>query len=220
MNARAVIFDMDGLLLDTEPFYRHAWQEAARRLGHELGDETFRSFSGRSDADAEAALLEALGPSFPLGDFQRSWPGIWHQAAAAREVPVKSGIRELLAELRSRSVPAAVATSSPAARTELALRAARIAEHFAHVVTGESVRRAKPAPDIFLEAARRLGVTASACIVLEDSDTGARAAAAAGMRVVVIPDGRAPAGETLAIATAVHASAGEALPTLRALLGA
>jgi beta-phosphoglucomutase-like phosphatase (HAD superfamily) len=102
MNSRAVIFDMDGLILDTEPFYRHAWQEAVRLLGHRLGDDTFQSFSGRSDADAEAALLQALGPHFPLGEFQRSWPELWHEAVAAREVPVKSGIRELLGTLRSR----------------------------------------------------------------------------------------------------------------------
>jgi beta-phosphoglucomutase-like phosphatase (HAD superfamily) len=81
------------------------------------------------------------------------------------------------------------------------------------------VRRAKPAPDIFLEAARRLGLPAAACIVLEDSDSGARAAAAAGMRLVVIPDRRDPAPDTRALATAVHASATEALSTLRTLLG-
>jgi beta-phosphoglucomutase-like phosphatase (HAD superfamily) len=122
MRSHGVILDMDGLMLDTGPFYQRAWQAAVRELGHELSDQTFRSFSGKSDADSEAA---------------------------------------------QRGVPTGVATSSPSARADLALREAGIAEYFSVVVTCEAVARGKPAPDIFLEAARRLQLPASACIVLE-----------------------------------------------------
>ena len=85
-------------------------------------------------------------------------------------------------------------------------------------MTCEAVARPKPAPDIFLEAARRLGLPASTCVVLEDSDVGAQAAAAAGMRVILIPDLRSPSDHTRAIAEAVHANAEAALPTLLELL--
>jgi len=218
MHSRAVILDMDGLMLDTEPFYQRAWQEAVRRLGHELSDETFRSFSGKSDADSEAALFKELGPRFPLSDFQAAWPALWLEEVRARGVPTKPGIPDLLSTLREYGVPTAVATSSPAARAELALREGGIAEYFSVVVTCEAVSRGKPAPDIFLAAARRLEVPAPSCVVLEDSDSGAQAAAAAGMRVIVIPDRREPSRQTRALAAAVHASAEAALPVLLELL--
>lgn len=101
-------------MLDTEPFYERAWQEAVRGLGYELRDETFRSFSGKSDADSEAALLKELGPRFPLREFQVNWPELWYREVRARGVPTKPGIPNLLATLRRHGVPTAVATSSPA----------------------------------------------------------------------------------------------------------
>ncbi len=218
MLSRGVILDMDGLMLDTEPFYQRAWQEAVRRLGYELGDETFRSFSGKSDADSEAALLEELGPRFPLCEFQAVWPDLWHEEVRTRGVPTKPGIPNLLTTLRQHRFPTAVATSSPARRAELALREAGIAEYFSVVVTCEDVKRGKPAPDIFLEAARRLQLPAPACVVLEDSDSGAHAAAVAGMRVIVIPDRHEPSRQTRAFAAAVLPSAEAALPVLLELL--
>jgi HAD superfamily hydrolase (TIGR01509 family) len=218
LRSRGVILDMDGLLLDTEPCYQGAWQEAVRRLGHELSDELFRSFSGKSDADSEAALLAELGPRFPLARFQAIWPGLFHEEVRSRGVSTKPGIRLLLEALRERRVPMAVATSSPAPRAALALREARVADYFFAVVTCEAARRGKPAPDIYLEAARRLELPAPACVALEDSDTGAHAAAAAGMPVIVIPDRNTPSRQTVALAAAVHVNAEVALPFLLEML--
>jgi HAD superfamily hydrolase (TIGR01509 family) len=209
---------MDGLMLDTEPFYKRAWQEAVRRLGHELNDERFHSFAGKSDADSEAALLGELGPRFPLREFQASWPDLWDEEVRARGIPTKPGIPNLLMALRRHGVQTAVATSSPARRAERALREAGMAGYFAVIVTCESVSRGKPAPDIFLEAARRLRLPASACVVLEDSDSGAHAAAAAGMRVIVIPDRHPPSYQTRQLAVAVQPNADLALPVLLELL--
>lgn len=216
--SRGVILDMDGLMLDTEPLYQRAWQEAVRRLGHELDDATYHSFTGLADADAEAALLAALGPRFPLATFQASWPALWDEEVRARGVAVKPGIPELLEALDRHGLPRAVATSSPAGRAERLLRGTGLAERFHVVVTCEAAPRAKPAPDLFLEAARRLGIAPAGCVVLEDSDAGARAAVAAGMRVLVVPDRRPASAETRALATAVHEDAAAALPELLALL--
>lgn len=88
MTSRGVILDMDGLMLDTGPFYKSARQEAVRRLGYRLSDDVFRSFSGKSDADSEAALLAELGPQFPLSRFQATWPELWYQEVQASGVPV------------------------------------------------------------------------------------------------------------------------------------
>ena len=214
----AVIFDMGGLLLDTEPFYLRAWQRAARQLGRKLAEETFRGYSGKSDADAEDALREHFGASFPIDAFRSLWPALWHAEVQERPIAAKTGIGELLEAVRRSGVPTAVATSSPASRTELALRQAGIAEFFSVVVTREAVPRPKPAPDLYLEAARRLGVAPEACVALEDSETGVRAAFAAGMRVIAIPDQREPSQAVRALALAVHESALAAQPTVLELV--
>ena len=210
---------MDGLLLDTEPVYRRAWQAAARRFGYRLDDDGYRALIGMSDADAEVALVDMLGPQFPLAEFQAAWPELWHEEVRERGIVIKPGIRGLLDALQQRGVPVGVATSSPELRAAMALRETGLAKYFSVVVTCEAVSRGKPAPDIFLEAARRLEVPAFACVVLEDSDAGAQGAVAAGMRVLVIPDLHEPSLETKAVATAVLANAEAALPVLLELLG-
>jgi HAD superfamily hydrolase (TIGR01509 family) len=219
MRAHAVIFDMDGLMLDTEPLYKRAWERACGDLGFVLSDETFRGCTGRSDAEAMALFRRTFGGGFPIDRFRALWQEFWLEDVRTNGISTKAGIPRLLAALRARRVPRAVATSSPAPRVELALRMGRVAGDFSIVVTCEDVVRAKPAPDLFLEAARRLQLPATSCIVLEDSDAGAQAAVAAGMRVIVIPDLHEPSPNTRAIATAIHATADAALPTLMRILG-
>lgn len=219
MSVRAVIFDMDGLMLDTEPIYKRAWQGAAHELGYALDDDTFHSFSGSSDQDAEAALFRGLGSDFPLARFRTLWPAALESEIRTHGVVAKPGVRNLLATLSDRQVPRAVATSSPTARADLVLRAAEVSSHFGVVVTCEDVDAGKPAPDIFLEAASRLSIPPDQCVALEDSDVGAEAAVRAGMQVVVIPDQRAPSARTVEVATAVHENLEAAFPTLARLLG-
>ncbi len=181
----AVIFDMDGLMLDTEPIYRTAWQGAAERVGHEISDEFYATFVGRRVSDCEAMLLQKFGSDFPLPEFQNHAREICI-ALMQKGVPRKPGLLELLDFLEDQQVPRAVATSTsrPTALrclTDLTLR-------FHALATGEEVRHGKPAPDIFLLAAQRLNIEPHRCLVLEDSITGTQAGLAAGMKVVVVPD--------------------------------
>ncbi|MBN1671481.1 MAG: HAD family phosphatase [Kiritimatiellae bacterium] len=211
---QAVIFDMDGLTLDTEPIYRASWLQAARELGYDLRDDFYSGLVGLSTEDCQALLLEELGRDFPLAEFRKRWEKIWHEHAKQHGVGVKPGAPELLDMLAARQIPRALATSS--ARRETRLGLGPLAERFQAIVTGEDVRRAKPAPDIFLLAAQRLGVAPAQCVVLEDSEPGAHAAHAANMAVIVVPDLRQPSPETAAIALAVC----ESLHQVRALLEA
>ena len=157
-----------------------------------------------------------MQPGFDLARFQGRWRVLWRQEAAGG-VPAKPGAEALHARLRAGGVPCAVATSSAQAEAALSL-GGRLAG-FGAVVTGDQVANGKPAPDIYLEAARRLGVAPGDCLALEDSDTGARSALAAGMRVVVVPDLVQPSPAVRAQALLVAASLDEAAPLVLRLAG-
>jgi beta-phosphoglucomutase len=189
MRIEAVVFDMDGLMIDTEPFYKTAWQRACAALGYELDDASYANLVGRPEKDCEADLLEQFGPEFPLDRFRLVWPELWRAAVAETGIIAKAGLLEFLADIERRSLPVAVATSSTADYAEFSLRSAGLAGRFPVIVTGEEVARGKPAPDIYIEAARRLGVEPARCLALEDSEAGILAASGAGMIALLIPDG-------------------------------
>lgn len=189
----SVILDMDGLMLDTEPLYKIAWQKAAWELGCPLDDEFYLTLVGRTNAEGEAALIERFGAAFPLGRFRDSWAALWRSAVEANGIPQKRGLLELLDYLAQRRIPVGIATSSDQDYAALSLAAARLdRQGFACIVTGEQVANSKPSPDIYIEAARRLGVEPARVLAVEDSDAGILAAASAGMIAVMIPDLKAP----------------------------
>jgi beta-phosphoglucomutase len=185
----AVIFDMDGLALDTEPTYRYAWRRAASQMGFELSDEFCRTLSGRH-ADAVSRELEKiLGTETALEQFQRLSAEYWHGHVREAGIAAKEGLSALLQLLRRCGIPFALATNSDHAHTFLCLSLARLAREFPHMITRDQVAMGKPAPDIFLEAARRLQTSPQCCLILEDSDTGLEAAARAGGIPILIRDG-------------------------------
>ena len=188
MTICALVFDMDGLMLDTEPIYKRAWQRAGRELGYDLDDEFYATLVGRPNPDGEAELMRKFGAAFPLGAFRSSWPLLWRAEADAGGIATKPGLAELLAFADERRLPVAVATSSDAEYTELTLRTAGLDGRLRVRVTGEQVAHGKPAPDIYLEAARRLGCEPQQCVALEDSNAGIIAASGAGMIALMIPD--------------------------------
>jgi beta-phosphoglucomutase-like phosphatase (HAD superfamily) len=186
---RAVVFDMDGLMLDTEPIYKVAWQTASAALGYELDDAFYASFVGRPNVECERDLLERFGSGFPLDRFRTGWPPLWRAEAATRGITKKAGLLELLAFLETQGVAVAVATSTEADDAAFTLGAAGLDGRFRVLVTGDEVARGKPAPDIYLEAARRLNVNPEECVALEDSEAGILAARRAGMVALLVPDG-------------------------------
>jgi len=192
---RAVIFDMDGLLLDTEPIAARAWSESAAQAGVTFDPALALRMVGSNFTDC-GALLRAHAPaSYPVDAVLGGWHAAYDALCARDGVPVKRGVAVLLDWLEAVRVKRAVATSTRRARAAAKLADARLLHRFDVLVGGDEVARGKPAPDIYLEAAQRIDVPAADCVALEDSEPGVRAALAAGMTVFMVPDLVRPSDE-------------------------
>lgn len=198
---QAVLFDMDGLMLDTEAVYCLAWQRSAAEFGHTMTDEHYLSFVGRRAVDCHDILYGFYGHDFPLPDFLRRGCEIYEEYFACHGVPHKQGLGELLDTLDELRIPKAIATSTERPNALFCL--GDLAGRFEEIVTGDEVPEGKPAPDIFLLAARRLNTAPARCLVLEDAEPGVRAAGAAGIPVIVVPDLKPPSPLMLEIALGV-----------------
>lgn len=183
----AVIFDKDGLLLDTETVVRTAMFQAAADLGCEMTDALHLSLIGHARDTNDEILMAHFGAAFPLGDYREKCR-LYFEDICRDQVPVKPGARELLTFLKDRRVPTAVATSTGRPRSEENLRRTGLAELVGVLVTRNDVHFAKPHPECFLKAASLLGVRSAECLALEDSHNGIRAAHAAGMATIMVPD--------------------------------
>ena len=218
LGLRAVVFDMDGLMLDTEPIYKIAWQAASAALGYVLDDATYARFVGRRTEDCERDLVEQFGSGFPLDRFRARWPPLWRAEAAANGIRKKPGLLELLSFLETQNVALGVATSTESDDAAFTLRSAGLDTRFRVIVTGDQVLHGKPAPDIYLEAARRLQTTPAQCVALEDSEAGIVAARRAGMVPLLIPDGVRPSPTAANAAFRILPSLIEAQPLIRSLI--
>jgi HAD superfamily hydrolase (TIGR01509 family) len=208
----AVLFDMDGLMFDTERLMWRAWRRALADFGYQASEEVFVASIGATVESTNQLLVAAYGPDFLLEATNRRTDEYARQEVEARGAPLKPGLLALLDYLEAREIPKAVASSSGRATIDRLLAAAGLAQRFAAIAAGDQVAQGKPAPDIFLLAAQRLGVEPARCLVLEDSERGAQAARAAGMAVIIVPDIKPPAAEIAPLAAAV-------LPDLQAVQG-
>ena len=188
---QGIIFDMDGLMLDTEPIYWASMQQAASELGHRFNDEMRSAFIGRSIPAWQDILMKSFGADYP--QFRSRRRQLWEQHVQEIGALPKAGLDGLLNQLDEDGLLKAVATSS--SRPDAMLCLGRLARRFDGIVTGDEVKRGKPAPDIFLLAAERLALSPEHCLVLEDSEAGALAALAAGMGVIIVPDLKQPSDE-------------------------
>jgi HAD superfamily hydrolase (TIGR01509 family) len=216
--ALAVILDMDGLMLDTEPISLGAWRAAAADLGYDLDPSTYGRMIGLGHAAALDLLRREFGDACPIDDLASAARQGYEAALDAGGIPHKPGLEPFLRFLDDRRLPRAVATSTAAALARHKLRRAGVLGYFEVVVGGDDVSRGKPDPDIFLLAAERLGLRPDDCLVLEDSEPGLRAAVAAGMRVILVPDRTEPAADARAIAYAVTDSLDTARTVIERLL--
>jgi HAD superfamily hydrolase (TIGR01509 family) len=191
----AVVFDMDGLLLDSERIAYDIGRQVSLDLGIPWTHETAMQLIGRNSREHEALLKGAFGEDYPLEVHQAEFGRRYEAVIAQGTIPLKPGVHELFDALDARRLPRAVATSTRRSRALPKLEAVGLLARVDLVVAGDEVSRGKPAPDIFLAAAERLGQAAERCLALEDSNAGVRAAHAAGMRVVMVPDLLQPADD-------------------------
>jgi HAD superfamily hydrolase (TIGR01509 family) len=191
---KAVIFDMDGLLVDTERVYFDALLKACVSVGHEMTEAFAHSMIGVPGQECVAMIEAHFGSAFPMDAFGAEYDRLV-AARLAQGIPLRSGARELVTFLAGKAVPQAVASSSRRATVERYLGGVDLIGHFSVLVCREDVSKPKPDPEPFLEAARRLGVSPANCLVLEDSYHGVAAAHAAGAMPIMVPDLLSPTDE-------------------------
>ena len=183
----AVIFDMDGLVLDTEVTYFAAWQQAAKTMGYELSDEFCQSFSGLHYCDIEQKLLTGCGADFNIPTFNRLSGVFWRENVYINGIHIKQGFNQLLKFIVQQKIPYCLATNSLAINAYECLELAGIREAFPIIITRDDVEYGKPSPDIFLKSADLLNIPINKCLVLEDSYSGIDAASRAGAFSIYVP---------------------------------
>lgn len=215
MSPEAAIFDMDGLLLDSERPVREAWFTVCRQRGLELNDTVYLEAVGRNESDTQKLFRQHLGEDFPYHGIRSQVEEILVSQTGALGFALKAGVVEMLEFFASRSVPCAVATSTARLRASDRLARAGILSYFTHVSGGDEVARGKPEPDLFLLAAGKLAISPANCLAFEDSAFGARAAKSAGMQVIVVPDLKPPPEDVRNFARGVFPSLTLAMPSVR-----
>lgn len=208
MGVRGVIFDLDGVLVDSEERWARAKEDLVRASGGSWKPEAARAMLGMSSPEWSRYLRDELG--VPMAPERISAEVVQRLLEDyRRDSPLVDGAAEAVGRLAARW-PLGLATSSNREVVDAVLESAGLAESFAATVSSEEVARGKPAPDVYLEAARRLGVAPELCTAVEDSQAGIRSAKSAGMRVVAIPNASYPPDdEALALADTVVRSLDE-----------
>lgn len=199
---RGVLFDMDGVILDSEKLYTRFWAEACQSFGFPM---TFQQALGLRSLNHEAAqtyLSSLFGPEIRYPDVHKRRIELMSAYVDRHGVEAKPGVRQLLTYLREHNIPYALTTASPQDRIESHLGSLGLLELFDHICTAYQVPHGKPEPDIYLLGAKTIGLPPENCLALEDSYTGMLAAHRAGCKATIVPDLDQPGENILAIAYA------------------
>ncbi len=212
---KAVIFDMDGLILDSERVARLCWQKAANEMGYCIDDKTFDAMTGVNSLAVAKVMYEALGAELDYDKLKKTASQYIIAYVDSPGIPLKPGFIELINFLQDNNIIRAVATSTYRQLAEYKLRSKAIIDYFQVIVCGDEIKNSKPAPDIFLRAAELLAMSSENCLVLEDSISGIKAAKAAGMRALMIPDLVRPNKEMRDLADAIILELGQVIEYLQ-----
>lgn len=210
----AVIFDMDGTLHDSEVIYTAAQRGASAAMGVEITEAFWHTLIGIPAIEGSAMLRAHMGAGFDYDAFERHYHH-HRETGFAAGIPVKPGAHDLLDHLDRRGMPYAIATSADRRMAEQHLGLSGLRPRFEVVVTRDDVTRGKPHPEPFLRAAERIGANPARCLAIEDSINGIRAAHAAGMMAVMVPDIVQPCDHTRTICAAVATDLHEVLRMLQ-----
>lgn len=184
----AVVFDMDGVIFDSERAVMQCWKEVASR--HNIPDieKAIIACTGTTMVRTREIMLNLYGADFPYDEYARESSAIFHSRYDGGRLPMKPGVKELLTFLKERGKKIALASSTRQQVVTDELRDADIIEYFDRIICGDMVSRSKPAPDIFLKACKELNVSPSDSYAIEDSYNGIRAAHAGGLHPIMVPD--------------------------------
>jgi len=192
---QAVIFDMDGLLLDSERIARDTFVSACKTYDFDPDLNIYYECIGTTGAGTENVLMNGYGKDFPYDLIKSVWSELYNKETLTKPVPVKEGVVQLLELLKTLKFPLSVATSSRSTSAVKKLTNAGLISYFSSILGGDQVSAGKPSPEIYIKTSERIGIPPSSCLVIEDSDNGVRAAHAAGMQVIQIPDLKRPSAE-------------------------
>lgn len=181
---KAVIFDMDGVLVDSQPYHFKADIDTMAEYGVIKDQKFYESFAGTLTADRMRTLKEMFGLDVPVEEMTIKRENMILDIMGKEDIKPVSGIPEFLRSIKEKGLTTAVASSSDYKLINLILDRLKIAQYFDSVTSGSDVKRGKPSPDVFLLAAERIGIGPSECLVVEDSENGVKAAKAAGMKAL------------------------------------
>lgn len=200
----AIIFDMDGVLIDSERISFKSYQKILGEYGYEMDEEFYLKFIGRNTKAIKEIIVEGYGPEFPVDVIYEKKSKLATETVDKNGVIIKPGVHELLDYLNNEKYKIAVATSTRRERALQLLQNANIKSKVDYVICGDQVKNSKPDPEIFLRAAEGLNVNPENCIVIEDSDAGIKAAHAAKMTGIHVPDMKSLDEENRKLAAMVH----------------
>ncbi len=194
---KGAVFDMDGLMFDTERLVYDNWQRMMDEYGYPYDIEFFKQTIGKRKAEVQNIYRSRFGDDFPYWSFADEGKARYIEQVDRDGIPVKKGLYDILDFCRENGVKIALATSTSRQTTEFNLRSAGVSDYFDALVCGEEVKNGKPHPEVFLTAAKKLGLSPESCAAFEDSISGIKSAHAAGMITVMVPDFLDPTEEIL-----------------------
>ena len=189
---KAIIFDMDGLMIDSERVTFECYQEILKGMKLTMDEEFYKTLLGKPLKGIYQRFYDVYGNDFPIEDVIKDVHALMAKRFETEGVPIKTGLKSLLEYLKENNYKTIVATSSNRDRVDTILSQAQITDYFDDSICGDEVTKGKPNPEVFLKSCQKLGVNVDEAIVLEDSEAGIQASYDAGIKVICIPDMKYP----------------------------
>ena len=189
---KAIIFDMDGLMIDSERVTFECYQEILKGMNLTMDEEFYKTLLGKPLKGIYQRFYDVYGNDFPIEDVIKDVHALMAKRFETEGVPIKTGLKSLLEYLKENNYKTIVATSSNRDRVDTILSQAQITDYFDDSICGDEVTKGKPNPEVFLKSCQKIGVNVDEAIVLEDSEAGIQASYDAGIKVICIPDMKYP----------------------------
>lgn len=189
---KAIIFDMDGLMIDSERVTFECYQEILKGMNLTMDEEFYKTLLGKPLKGIYQRFYDVYGNDFPIEDVIKDVHALMAKRFETEGVPIKTGLKSLLEYLKENNYKTIVATSSNRDRVDTILSQAQITDYFDDSICGDEVTKGKPNPEVFLKSCQKLGVNVDEAIVLEDSEAGIQASYDANIKVICIPDMKYP----------------------------